>query len=433
MNEELLHFIWKFQYLNTSSLTCTTGNEIVILQPGIHNQNQGPDFLDARIQIGDTVWAGHVEMHVFARDWIVHGHTGDENYKNVILHVVWENDEPIRDHRGQWIPTLELKGRVATTMLDRYRHLMELPHHIPCTGHVHRLTHLSLLNWKERLVVERLQEKTKAIQNKLSQSKGHWEEVFWRLTAKNFGVKVNAAVFEMIAETLPVSLLQKHKHNRIQIEALLFGQARLLERPFVDKYPVMLRKEYQFYKKKYGLRPVDGLLQFLRMRPANFPTLRLSQLAGLIFEGERLFSKIRDAKEASEVYQLFNVCANDYWHYHYVFDEESAFLEKNLGKQMIYNLLINTVVPLLYAYGKITGDDAQSEKAIYWLTGLPAENNRVTRAFEAVELENKTAFDSQALYQLKTHYCDVKSCLQCAIGVSILGKSTELSPPIRDV
>lgn len=420
MKEDVLHFIWKFQYFNNAALRSTAGKDVKVLHAGVHNLNQGPDFSGARVKIGDTIWAGNIELHLFSSDWITHGHSSDKNYSNVILHVVWEHDREIADVSGNAIPTLELKSRVPKILIDKYRRLMELPHLIPCNGHKHSLSALSILNWKERLVVERLTEKSIEVEKILQKTRFHWEETFWRIIARNFGLKVNATFFQDIAESLPLNLIKRHKHNRVQLEALLFGQGHLLSRSFSDKYPQMLKKEYEFYRKKYGLKPVEGILQFLRMRPANFPTLRLSQLAALLCESEHLFSKIKSARSANELKLLFDVTANDYWHYHYVFDQLTEYKEKRLGKQMIDNILINTVVPVVFCYGKSTNEESLCEKSLKWLEELSPEQNRITKAFTEIELENKNAFDSQALIQLKTNYCDHKRCLQCAVGTSIL-------------
>ncbi|MEO9032285.1 MAG: DUF2851 family protein, partial [Ginsengibacter sp.] len=258
----------------------------------------------------------------------------------------------------------------------------------------------------------------------LKKTNFHWEETFWWLIASNFGLKVNSDFFQRIAMALPVSVLAKHKNNIHQIEALLFGAAGMLNQDFKDKYPLMLKKEFTFYQKKYKIQSTEGELSYLRMRPANFPTIRLAQLAILIHESEHLFSKIKEEASVSEVKKMLDVTANDYWHYHYIFDEASDYKKKNLGIQMINNIIINTIVPVLFAYGLHHNDQAYKDKAMKWLEEISPEKNGITKGFEALNFSNKSAFDSQALIQLKNEYCNKKHCLICAIGNSLLKRDS---------
>lgn len=423
MREEILQFIWRFQYYNHNELRCTNGEPLSVIHPGISNYNQGPDFSEAKIKINETTWAGNIEIHINSSDWQRHNHSSDKNYNNIILHVVWNHDQEIKDPYENNLPTLELQSRVSKLLLERYRQLMENPYFIPCEKLEITLSGLGLTAWKQRLAAERLLLKSDAIFKILQQTNFHWEETFWWLIAANFGLKVNRDVFKKIAQSLPLALLVKHKNSILQIEALLFGQAGLLEKDFEEKYPAMLKKEYQFYRKKYQLIPVEEGLHFLRMRPANFPTIRLAQLAMLIHNSEHLFSKIKETGSAKELKTMFELEANDYWHYHYLFDEESAFKIKRLGKQMIENILINTIVPIVFCYGLHHNDEMYKEKAIKWLEEIPPEINSITKGFQKLGYANKSAFDSQALIQLKNHYCDNKLCLECAIGNSLLKKA----------
>ena len=420
MKEAILQYIWKFQYYNTNELRCTDGRPLSVYQPGNHNFNQGPDFTQAKVRIEDTTWAGNIEVHVNSMQWNQHRHSGDPNYENIILHVVWQHDAEIKDISGNNLPTLELQGRVSKILIEKYRQLLLHPKFIACENQLDQLNELILMNWKQRLVVERLITKSSAILEDLEKANGHWEEVFWWHIAANFGLKLNSDLFKQVARSLPISILSKHKHNLLQLEALLFGQAGLLEEELEDKYANMLQKEFRFYQKKYSLKPVYGELFFLRMRPANFPTIRLAQLAKLIFESEHLFSKIKATSSVNEVKEILNLTANDYWHYHYVFDRETDFKEKTLGKQMIGNIIINTVIPVLFASGIQKDDNSYKEKAIRWLEDLSPEKNSVTKGFSDLGFANKNGFDSQALIHLKKHYCDKKFCLECAIGNSIL-------------
>ena len=421
MTEKLLQYIWQFQYFNARNLQTTGGEPVQIIRNGMYNVNQGPDFLNARIKIGSTEWAGSIEIHINSSDWAAHKHTGDANYKNVVLHVVWQDDLK----KQLPFPTLELHALVSNLLLSQYEELMQSAQFIPCQQHIAHVPEITVAAWKERLLIERLQQRSLYIESLLAKNNQHWEEVFWWMLAKNFGIRINADSFEKIAQTIPVNILAKHKSQVLQLEALLMGQAALLDKHFEDDYPNMLRKEYTFLQKKYQLKKAHAPLYFLRMRPANFPTVRLAQLAMLIHQSLHLFSRIKEAAKVNEIEHLLNVTANDYWHYHYSFDETTAFKKKTLGKQMIQNIMINTVVPVLYAYGYVNSNDSFKNKALQWLENITAEQNSITRGFEALHILNRNAFDSQALIQLKNDYCNYKHCLRCAIGNSILkGKIT---------
>ena len=420
MKEKLLQYIWQFQYLNKNELAAVNGEPLQIIHQGNFNTSQGPDFSEARIKIGNTIWAGNIELHIKSSDWNLHNHSSDKNYGNVVLHVVWQHDKEIKDAAENNLPTLELQSRVSKLLLNKYEELMNAPSFIPCEKQIHSINELTLTSWKQRLLAERLETKSAIIFEFLQQNNFHWEETFWWLIAKNFGIKVNSESFEKIARSIPVSILAKHKNQIHQLEALLFGQAGLLENNFEEDYPLMLQKEYRFYKKKYKFEQPHVQLFFLRMRPANFPTIRLAQLATLIHKSSHLFSKIIEIVSIAEIKQLLNITANDYWHYHYVFDETSAFKKKKLGEQMMNNILINTVVPILFAYGLHHNEEKYKEKAITWLEEIAAEKNVITKGFETLQFSNKNSFDSQAYIQLKNEYCNNKRCLECSIGNSLL-------------
>ena len=422
MKEDLLQFIWKFQYFNRNELRCTDGDEVQIIHPGTYNSNQGPDFKEAKIKINNILWSGNVELHINSSHWHTHHHSEDTNFNNVILHVVWNHDTEIKDANGSVLSTIELQSRVSKLLLEKYRRLKENAQFIACENLSSGFGSLALNSWKQRLVAERLIIKSKNIFTDLQQTNYHWEETFWWLIAANFGLTLNSGVFKKMARSLPLSLVAKHKKNIIQVEALLYGQAGLLSKTFEDKYPKMLQKEYFFYQKKYKLSPVDEELYYLRMRPANFPTIRLAQLAMLICSSEHLFSKIKETESVDELKKMFSVTANDYWHYHYIFDEVSDYKIKKLGSQMVDNIIINTVVPVIFSYGLHHSEEALKEKAIRWLEEIAPEKNTITQGFERLSYSNKSAFDSQAYIQLKKEYCDHHLCLQCAIGNSILKK-----------
>lgn len=419
MNERLLQYIWQFQYFNLADLATQQGEPITILHPGNHNKNQGPDFTGAKIKIGATIWAGNIELHINSSNWQDHKHSDDVNYKNIILHVVWEDDVDL--HLS--FPVLELKERVPKILLGKYDGLMRSAAGIPCEKQISNVDDLVWANWKQRLLIERLIERSTTIAQYLAGTNNHWDEVLWRLLAKNFGAKVNAGAFENIAVSLPVSILAKHKNQIHQLEALLLGQANVLQSEFNDDYCILLQKEYVFLRKKYRLQPVDTALHYLRMRPSNFPTVRLAQLAMLIHQSSHLFSKIIASSSLKEIKELLDVTANDYWHYHYVPGELSSFKKKKLGEQMIDNIVINTVVPVLFSYGHYLNETKYKDKALAWLEEIAAEENNITRVFSSAGIVARSAFDSQALIQLKKHYCDQRRCLDCAAGNSILKRS----------
>ena len=416
MNERLLQFIWQQQYFNKEQLCTNTGEIVQIIHQGTYNTNQGPDFSNARIIIDNVQLAGTVELHLHTSDWKAHGHTEDKNYQNVILHVVWEHDGAVDE------TVLELKGRIANSLLNRYTELMQQHEQIPCKHFLNTIPDLVWTSWKERLIAERIQQKSDHINLLLQQTNRHWEEVFWQLLARNFGTPLNSDALEAVAQSVPVSLLAKHKHQIHQLEAMLLGQAGLLESSFDDPYTVMLQKEYRYLKKKHGLQLIHQPLHFLRMRPSNFPTVRLAQLAMLVHQSSHLFSKVIEAETIQDIKKMFTVTANDFWHTHYTLTETAPYKKKHLGNAMIENILINTIIPILFVYAAEHDAPQVQQKAIHWLQQLPKENNRITRVWEEAKAPHENAFDSQALLYLKKQYCDAKQCLNCAVGNSILKK-----------
>ena len=415
MTEKLLQFIWQFGYYNTANITTTDGEPLTIIFPGTINKNQGPDFAAARIKIGDTTLAGSIELHIATSDWKKHKHDGDENYRNVILHVVYEHDEKINQ-----VPVLELSSRISRLLLERYMHLMQNVSFIPCGTNIHQVHALVLSSWKERLLVERLARKSSHVLQLFEQSNHHWEETFWWMLARNFGNIINSETFENLARSIPVNILAKHKSSIQQVEALLFGQANLLNDVFDDEYPKLLQREYRFLQKKYNLQPVQSPVLFLRMRPGNFPTIRLAQLAMLVHQTSHLFSKILEAENIADIRDLFDVTANDFWHYHYTFKQSSSYKKKTVGTTTINNFIINTIVPVLFSYGIYHKEEKYKDKALRWLEILPPETNNITSEFIKAGLQNNSAYDSQALMELKNEYCSHKKCLECSVGNNLL-------------
>lgn len=423
MTEKLLQFIWQFQYFNKQCLTTTQGDSLMVHSAGNINTNQGPDFQQARITIGNTTWAGVVELHMRSSDWLRHGHQSDERYNKVVLHVVWIHDADIQDAAGNDFPTLELQPRVSKILLEKFDQWMMTPQQIPCGQSIMQAPALTWHLWQERLMVERLMAKNETVQQHLAQTGNHWEEVFWRMLCRYFGGSINGVSFEQLAVSLPIQILAKHKNQIHQLEALLLGQAGLLHKNFEEEYPKLLYREYQFLQQKYKLRVINLPPSFLRMRPTNFPTVRLAQLAMLVHQGQHLFSKIKEAASPAALKPLFDITANDYWHYHYRFDESSEFAPKKIGGQMFDTLLINTFVPVLFAYGVYANEPPTKEKALQWLRQTAAEKNSVMEPFAKLGVRPSSAAASQALLQLKKQYCDAKRCLECAVGNAVLKRS----------
>ncbi|MCG2615022.1 DUF2851 family protein [Terrimonas sp. NA20] len=415
MTERLLQYIWQVQYYNASGLMTIDGENVLVFAAGTHNTNQGPDFLNARIRIGDFTWSGSVELHLRTSDWQRHEHEQDPLYNNVILHVVWDHDAFVND-----LPVLELKDRISGLLLQQYEFLLNATGFIPCGKQIMQIKEIEWQRWKDRLVAERMLRKAEQADVLLKQNNYHWAETFWWLLARSFGSQVNADFFESVARSIPLSLLSRHKNQIHQLEALLLGQAGLLNACMGEDYPVLLQREYGFLRHKYSLDPVHGQALFLRMRPVNFPTVRLAQLAMLIHQTTHLFSKVKEAEELKEIFQWLEVTANDYWHYHYRLGEVSAFKPKKIGAGMIESIVINTIVPLLFAYAHFHGEEVLKAKALRWLMQLSAESNTVIDGFMELGVGTFNAFDSQAMLELKSQYCNQRRCLDCAAGNVIL-------------
>jgi hypothetical protein len=416
MNEALLQFIWQNQYFNRSALLTSDMDEVEVIHPGTLNLNQGPDFLDARVRIGRTLWCGPVELHVRSGDWVAHGHTGDPLYQNVILHVVWADDV----RTGSAIPVLELAGRVPRVLEDTYLGWMRNLRRIPCEEQLLRYALSPSRGWMAGLLEERLLRRSEELTARLSTCGGDWETAFWWQLARSFGYRVNADAFEEMARSLPMTLLARHRQSIQQLEALLLGQCGLLEVRPTDPYVSLLQREYRFLKHKYGLHPVKTHVKFLRMRPQNFPTVRLAQLAMLLHRIERPFSRLLAMETPQEASRLLTVTANDFWHYHYRLEKSSAFMEKTLGQEMVANILVNTVVPFLYAYGRQALDIRQRYRALQWLRESCPERNAPIRVFLEAGCRVASAADTQALLHLEREYCSRRRCLECDIGQRLM-------------
>ncbi len=420
MNEKLLQFIWQHQYFNKSALLTHANEPVEIFFPGNLNTDQGPDFLMARIKIGRELWIGSVELHLQSTGWKKHGHDADNNYKNVVLHVVWQNDDV-----GTDLPVIELNSRVPGWLLERYKQLMSSSaRSIPCSTLLHQVNTLIWISWLDRLLIERLQRKTAGIYEWADSGKIHWEQAFWEKLARGFGLLKNAEAFEAMAQSLALKILFKHRNNLLQLEALLMGQAGLLEKTITnDDYYTRLQQEYRFLKNKYQLLAVQVPLYFLRLRPQSFPTLRLSQLAVLIHHYDHIFSRVMNA-EPKDITECFRqVKATTYWNTHFVFGSATRYsTEKKLGTAAIENIIINVVVPFLFVLADYKNRDAYKKKALQLLLSLPAEKNAIVKEFAQWGIKAGNAAESQALLTLKNDYCNIKACLNCAVGNSLMKK-----------
>ena len=423
ITEDFLHYVWKFRLFNHNALQTTDGEELEVFSAGTAHTDGGPDFQTARIRIGDTTWAGNVELHTSSADWQRHGHQTDGAYTSVILHVVYRDDTPLVLPDGRKVPTLELQHRISTELFNRYHQLIfSNQQFIPCEATINTVDSLTLRNWLTRVLVERMENKSTVIIAALNHSRGDWEETFYRFLAANFGFKTNALPFELLAKSLPQNILGKHKNNPLQIEALIFGQAGFLEDEFTDDYPRKLQEEYRFLRKKYSLAPIEKhLWKFLRLRPQNFPTIRLAQFAALVVNSSHLFSKTLEAREVPALRALFTgPVVNNYWETHYRFDAGSKPSGKNMGATGVDNLLLNTVALFLFSYGKLLQKQHYINRSLQLLESLPAEKNHITDDFINLGLKINTAFESQALLELNKFYCTHKKCLHCAVGNKIL-------------
>jgi hypothetical protein len=424
MKEDFLHYIWKFRLFNTTELLTTTGDTIKIISPGVHNFNAGPDFLNAQIKVGGEMWIGHAEIHIKSSDWHRHGHTDDERYHNVILHVVFDHDEDIHLMQQNDLQVLELKNVLPLELWKQYEGWLQSKNWIACQSSASQVPEIIWSSWKDRLMIERLEQKSQAVLTRLHLCRGNWPEVLYRMLARNFGFKTNADAMEMLAEALPIIILARYKSDPFQIEALLFGQAGLLEKEFDDEYPRRLRSEYIFLRKKLGLVPLKASIwNFGRVRPVNFPTIRLAQFAALISQSEQLFRTISEADDAQSIFKLFCVEAHEYWSDHYRFDEEAGLAGRRLralGKSAIESILVNTVSVVLFAYGRSMNDNSFLEKAIKLSEICPPEDNRITKNWSTFGVTSANAAESQALIQLYNKYCVPKRCLNCQIGTQIL-------------
>ena len=420
MREDFLHFIWNNKLYQNDSLFTQEGESLQIMHPGRHNTNAGPDFFDARIRIGETLWAGNIEIHQRASDWNKHGHQNDPVYRNTILHVVAVSDIQVFNDLGSGVPVLEIKW--PQWIEDNYEMLIRSHDWIGCASRLYQVDPFRIKFFLNGIVIERLKQKIDAISKLLSETKEDWGETFYCMLARNFGLKENALPFEMVARSLPQSVLAHHHDSLFQLEALLFGQAGLLgEELFGDEYYLELRKEYRFLALKYGLKPIAGhLWKFMRMHPGNFPTIRLAQFAALIYHSKGLFAAVIEANNLTDLQLLFMVHASDYWDNHYNFNKPSVIRKKVFGDQIFSLIVINVVVPFYFLYGESQNKLFLKDRALDILEQMPAENNSAISRWAGAGIVAANALESQALLQLQHNYCESRKCLDCTIGHKII-------------
>lgn len=417
--EEILHYVWKFK-LYHSTLTTTDGLPIEVLNPGMSNTNAGPDFFNAKLKIGDEYWAGDVEIHTNSSDWVKHKHQENDAYKSVVLHVVKNIDCVVKDKTGRLIPQCELS--YPTHIDENYDLLLRSNIDLPCANYLKKIDRFHLSSWMSSLLMERLERKAKDIERYSKKLEGSWEDIFYVLLSRNFGFGINSDAFERLALSLPLRYVQKHSDSIVQIEALLFGQAGMLEdEKTQDSYHRLLQGEYEFLKHKYDLCPLEKhVFKNMRIRPTAFPQMRIAQLAALLHRSQGLFSTVVEKKDVGVLRLFFHVNASEYWQTHFSFGIESTKKSKFLGDSSLDIILINTVAPILFTYGKHIGDENLCERGVYFLEQIKAEKNAITKLFSKQGIPMKSAANSQAVIQLKKEYCDNRKCLYCRVGYQML-------------
>jgi hypothetical protein len=433
MKEEFLHYVWKYGFYHSDKLKDQDGNLIEVLHPGEYNHDSGPDFFNARIRISGTEWAGNVEIHTKASHFEMHGHHRDHAFDNVILHVTAENDKMVRNARGKEVLTVEIQYN--SSIFDKYNNLVNNPVIIACQGEVEKIDRFIIRHWLHSLLIERLTGKSEQVNKILSETNGDWEETFYRVISRYFGFRINTEPFEMLASALPFKIIKKHLDSCFQVESLLFGTAGLLDEGLFknaieDEYYKDLLREYKILSAKYSLKPVHGWLwKFSRLRPVNFPTVRLSQLASMLSGTESLFSRIIETTDIRKLKACFEVSASGYWDDHYVFGKKSRFQKKRTGDTATDIVLINAVIPVLFSYGLYRSDHNIMERAISLLDEISNEDNLIIREWDKAGIEPASAFDTQALLQLRNEYCRRRRCLECRIGAKLVSRGASLKDP----
>jgi hypothetical protein len=419
MTEDFLHYFWRYKSAGRE-FRLASGEKLEVVRPGIHNSDSGPDFMHARLRIDGTLWAGNVEIHVLSSDWIRHGHPGDANYDNIILHVVYSDDAIIRRSSGSAMPTLELFSYIPPEVFDSYCQFLASHLWVPCAMHLKDIPAIKAESWLETLAATRLERKCREISGILEETHYDWNQAFFISLAATLGFRINKQPFEMLARQTPLTCIEKHRNDPMQVEAILFGQAGMLEGRFrPGEYPAVLQREYRHLSRKFSLKPIPGhLWKFMRLRPNNFPTIRLAQLASILCRNPLIFGEILDRKNDDDLSRVFNAGVSDYWQRHYRFGEASPrSFSKSLSPDTLNLILINNVIPFLFQYGETRNEPGLKELALRLLEGLPPESNSIIRKFKEFGLEPHSALQSQGMLELKTAWCDERKCLDCSFGI----------------
>lgn len=427
--EQLLHYTWKHRLLPLTELTTTDGRRVEIIDPGLHNRNAGPDFFNAKVKIDGTLWVGNVEIHDRASDWYQHGHDHDPRYDNVVLHVCEVVDREVQNSVGHYLPQMSLS--VPQHIRDNYDELQKTDQYPPCYKIIPDLTRLTVHSWMAALQTERLERKTEDIRRRAELCAGSWEDAYFVTLARNYGFGINSDTFEQWAMNVPLKAVDHHRDDLFQIEAIFMGQAGLLELATVPKhyqqdalndgYLAKLRNEYQYLAHKFSMKPMDAACwNFLRLRPQNFPHIRLSQLANLYYQRKAGLSQLVECKTVDQLKTLLSTHVTPYWETHYTFGSLSAKNEKHLSSGSLNLLMINTAIPMLFAVGRHRQKEELCDRAFDLLEQLKPENNHIIRMWQQCGLPVMSAGDSQALIQLKKEYCDKRDCLRCRFGYEYL-------------
>ena len=423
MTEAFLYYLWKYQLFN-QSLFGTKGEAIHVVKTGSENTDSGPDFFNAKLRIDKNTWAGNVEMHKRASDWNKHNHQTDSAYNNTILHVVYECDRKVFTEDGRELVCLELKGKFGFNLLRKYDYLLHNRNWIPCEKSIADMPEFEWRNWLERIMFDRLESKSAFVEELLANTKNDWEKAFFISIAGYFGQKINKLPFQILARSVDLHMMGQHRDQLFQLEAMLFGQAGMLDEIEGSDYQDRLKKEYDFLKKKYSLLSMPySLWKYMRLRPAAFPDIRIAELAQLIYKTDFLFSKVLELKKIEDIELLFVSQASDFWDTHYRFNVISPQRIKRLGKATRNGIIINAVIPFLFVYGKKTAQEEYTDRALGLLMQLKAEKNHITKRFSQMKKQAKNALESQAQIQLKQKFCDYKKCLSCAVGLWMLRDS----------
>lgn len=433
MKEEFLHYLWKYHLYYADKLKDNDGNPIEVINPGEYNRDSGPDFFNARIRLNGTEWAGNVEIHIKASHFEIHGHHRDHAYDNVILHIVSENDKRVRNARGEEVLTAGID--FDRSLHEKYLSLVNNPFVIACQEEIKHIDGFFISHWLQSLIVERIMSKSVMIERILADTGNDWEETFYRMISRYFGFRVNTEPFEMLSAALPFKIIRKHIDKRFQVEALLFGSAGMLEEGLFrnainDNYYRDLIREFKILSAKYSIQPLHGWLwKFSRLRPVNFPTVRLSQLSAMLTVTGGLFSKVIEVKEIRDLKKVFEVTASEYWNDHYVFGKKSRKTIKSTGETASDILLINSVVPIIFVYGQKHDNMAVCERALSFFEEINPERNSIVDEWRRAGIEAGSALDTQALIQLRNEYCRRRRCLECRIGSRLIGPGTKLKSP----